>query len=194
MAGPAGERGLTPEMLTGLAPRLEGARRAVLAGAGTGMLGWMDLPRQDPRQYLDFAAAARGRYECLLVIGIGGSALGTTALATALLPFYWNELSSERRQGRPRLYVLDNVDPDETAALLERLDLGRTLVNVISKSGNTGESMAGYLVARERLEAAVGTAALKEHLVFTTDPAAWMVASASGLPTRFVTGTWITFV
>lgn len=170
MAGAAGSRGLTPELQAGLAPRLEEARRALLAKAGTGMLGWTELPQQDPRQYLDFAAAA-GRYECLLVIGIGGSALGPTALATALLPFYWNELSPEARGGRPRLYVLDNVDPDEMAALLGRLDLARTLVNVISKSGNTGESMAGYLVARERLEAAVGAAALKDHLVFTTDPA-----------------------
>jgi glucose-6-phosphate isomerase len=170
MAGAAGTKGLTPELRAGLAPRLEEARRALLAKAGTGMLGWMTLPTHDPQPYLDFAAATAGRYECLLVIGIGGSALGTTALKTALLPFYWNELSPEERGGRPRLYVLDNVDPDETAALLGRLDLKRTLVNVISKSGNTGESMAGYLVARERLEAAVGTAALKDHLVFTTDP------------------------
>ena len=170
MAGAAGTKGLTPELQAGLAPRLEDARKALLARAGTGMLGWTELPLQDPRQYMDFAAAAAGRYECLLVIGIGGSALGTIALATALLPFYWNELTPDARGGRPRLYVLDNVDPDEMAALLERLDLKRTLVNVISKSGNTGESMAGYLVARERLEAAVGAAALKDHLVFTTDP------------------------
>jgi glucose-6-phosphate isomerase len=62
------------------------------------------------------------------------------------------------------------VDPDETAALLERLDLDRTLVNVISKSGTTGESMSSYLVVRERLEAALGAGAAKDHLVFTTDP------------------------
>lgn len=162
---------LTSNMLERFTPRLESARRAVLDAAGTGMLGWMDLPRQDPAPYLDFAARNAGRYECLLVIGIGGSALGTTALATALLPFYYNELSPKERGGHPRLYVLDNVDPDETAALLDRLDLHRTLVNVISKSGSTGESMAGYLVARERLVAAVGAAALNNHLVFTTDPA-----------------------
>lgn len=161
---------LTPKMLERSAPRLEEARRAVLEAAGTGMLGWMDLPAQDPGGYLDFAARNAGRYECLLVIGIGGSALGPIALATALLPFYYNELSPLQRGGRPRLYVLDNVDPDETAALLERLDLQRTLVNVISKSGTTGESMAGYLVVRERLAAAVGEHALKDHFVFTTDP------------------------
>ena len=170
MARGAGERGLTPEMLEGLRPRLEQARRAVLDAAGTGMLGWMDLPTQSPGPLLDFAAENEGRYECLVVIGIGGSALGSTALSTALLPFRYNELSRAERQQRPRLYVLDNVDPDETSALLDRLDLERTLVNVISKSGTTVESMAGYLVVRERLEAAVGASGLKDRLVFTTDP------------------------
>jgi glucose-6-phosphate isomerase len=170
MAPAGGERGLTPEMLDGLRPRLEQARRAVLDAAGTGMLGWMDLPRQSPGPLLDFAAENEGRYECLVVIGIGGSALGTTALATALLPFCYNELSRAERRQRPRLYVLDNVDPDQTSALLDRLDLERTLVNVISKSGTTVESMAGYLVVRERLEAAVGASGLKDRLVFTTDP------------------------
>jgi glucose-6-phosphate isomerase len=170
LEGAGGGAGLTPQMLSDLEPRLESARQAVLARAGSGMLGWMDLPRRDPARYLDFAAARAGKHECLLVIGIGGSALGTIALATALLPFYWNELSSAERQQRPRLYVLDNIDPDETAALLGRLDLERTLVNVISKSGGTAESMSSYLVVRERLEAKVGAAALKDHLVFTTDP------------------------
>ncbi len=81
--------------------------------------------------------------------------------------------------------MLDNVDPDETAALLDRLDMERTLVNVISKSGTTGESMAGYLVVRQRLEAIVGARAVKEHLVFTTDPAGGtlrQIGQALGVP------------
>ncbi len=139
----AGDTGiLEPGLLSDFEPRLESARQAVLAKAGTGMLGWTDLPGKDPSRYLDFASARAGRYDHLLVIGIGGSALGTIALSTALLPFRWNELDGTARRGRPRLYVLDNVDPDETAELLARLDLRRTLVNVISKSGTTAETMA----------------------------------------------------
>ena len=126
------------------------------------------MPTRSP--ILDFAQQNLGGYDSFVAIGIGGSALGITALATALLPFYYNELSSVERQWRPRLYVLDNVDPDETCALLDRLDLERTLVNVISKSGTTGESMASYLIVRQRLEAALGPVRANEHLVFTTDP------------------------
>ncbi len=184
---PAGLRpvALTPAMLGGLRPRLEEARRVLLEKAGEGMLGWMDLPDQDPSDVVAFASRTQGKFDSLLVIGIGGSALGTTALATALLPFHHNELSLEERGHKPRLYVLDNVDPDETAAIIDRLDPGRTLVNVISKSGTTGETMAGYLVVRERLEAALGADALKDHLVFTTDPTSGVlrrIGAESGVP------------
>ncbi len=170
-SGVLGEGGLTPEMLDELRPRLKYARKNVLQAAGSGMLGFMELPGKDPGPLLRFAEDIHGRYDALLVIGIGGSALGTTALATALLPFFRNELSAVERGGYPRLYVLDNVDPDETEALFSHLDLTRTLVNVISKSGTTGESMASYLLVRERLEKAVGAGRLRDHLVFTTDPA-----------------------
>jgi glucose-6-phosphate isomerase len=56
------------------------------------------------------------------------------------------------------------------AAALARIDPRRVLVNVISKSGGTAETMAQYLVVRAWLEAALGAAASR-HLVFTTDPA-----------------------
>lgn len=176
---------LTPKMLDQLAPQLESARRTVLAAAGTGMLGWMDLPRQSPTPYLDFAQKNAGKYECLLVIGIGGSATGTRALARALLPFYYNELRPAERGWKPRLYILDNVDPEETAAILRRLELERTLVNVVSKSGTTAESMAAYLIVQERLVAVLGRNALPDHLVFTTDPAKGALRSigqALGVP------------
>jgi glucose-6-phosphate isomerase len=56
------------------------------------------------------------------------------------------------------------------AAALARIDPRRVLVNVISKSGGTAETMAQYLVVRAWLEEALGDAAFR-HLVFTTDPA-----------------------
>jgi glucose-6-phosphate isomerase len=178
------ERGLTQAMMDGLRPRLDSGLAAVQAAAGTGMLEWTDLPYRDFDEILQYAAMNHGKYDSLVVIGIGGSALGTIALATALLPFYWNELTPSRRRHAPRLYVLDNVDPDETAALLDHLDMERTLVNVSSKSGTTGESMATYLVVRQRLESIVGARAVKEHLVFTTDPsggALRQIGEASGV-------------
>ncbi len=93
------------------------------------------------------------------MLGIGGSALGTKALLNALRPPAWNELDDEAREFFPRLTVLENVDPTSVAAALDRIDPRRVLVNVISKSGGTAETMAQYLVVRAWLEKALGAAA-----------------------------------
>jgi glucose-6-phosphate isomerase len=108
-------------------------------------------------------------FENIVVLGIGGSALGTIAVKTALLNPYWNELDQEGREFFPRLYVLDNPDPATFSAFLDRIDLGRTLFNVISKSGGTAETMSQLLIVRSLLEARLGEA-YRGHLLFTTDP------------------------
>ena len=131
----------------------------------------MGLPEQDPTEMLAYGREARSRFDTLVVLGIGGSALGTTALATALLDPYHNLLGPAARGG-PRLFVVDNVDPDEMTALFSRLDLATTLVDVVSKSGTTAETMAAYLIARRMLEARLGKEEAARHLVFTTDPEA----------------------
>jgi glucose-6-phosphate isomerase len=110
----------------------------------------------------------QGRFDDVVVLGIGGSALGTIALRTALLPPYWNLLTTEQRGGRPRLWVMDNVDPDEFQAMLDAVNLERTLFNVISKSGGTAETISQFLVAHDKIVDELGADALPEHLVITT--------------------------
>ena len=131
-----------------------------------------DLPHNNKISQCDevlaSARAKKGKFDDLVVLGIGGSALGLVALATALRPPYWNLLPPEKRAGRPRLWVMDNVDPAEFAALLDLVDPRRTLFNVISKSGETAETMSQCLVALDLLRDCVG-ADWKKHLVVTTD-------------------------
>ena len=81
------------------------------------------------------------------------------------------------RVGRRGPRVLSRGSPCSTTSIrrtidaaLRRIDPRRVLVNVISKSGGTAETMAQYLVVRAWLEEALGAAAHR-HLVFTTDPA-----------------------
>lgn len=114
------------------------------------------------------AEAKRGKFDDLVILGIGGSALVLTALKTALCPPYWNRLPDRLRGGRPRLWVMDNVDPGEVRTMLDVVDEKRTLFNVISKSGSTAETMAQFLIVRELLEACLGEA-WREHVVLTTD-------------------------
>lgn len=150
------------------------AFRRAHAGLGrrrdAGDLGFLALPTDDAlhRQTTDFAARVRGKFDDVVVLGIGGSALGPIALRTALLAPQWNSLSKDERGGQPRMHVLDNVDPRTISALLARLDLERSIFVVISKSGGTAETMAQYLVVRERLNEK--TKDPTSHLVFVTDP------------------------
>src|SRR6185436_16256205 len=118
-----------------------------------------------------FAEGVGQAYDHVLVLGIGGSALGTKALVNALRPPAWNELDDEAREFFPRITVLENVDPTSIAAALRRIDPRRVFFNVISKSGATAETLAQYLVVRSWLDEAIGPDAAVRHLAFTTAPA-----------------------
>lgn len=170
---PAARRALTPDDWTAASAPFAGAFDAVARAHAAGTLGFLDLPDASTlaAQSTTFAAGARGRFGDVVVLGIGGSALGPIALRTALRPSGWNALGESARSGWPRLHVLDNVDPETIAALLGRLDLTRTLFVVTSKSGGTAETMAQFLIARERVRAALGSGLDPHaHFVFVTDP------------------------
>ena len=92
-------------------------------------------------------AGPRGAFTHLLVIGIGGSALGPQFVAHAL-----GQPGGDRMQ----VQFFDNTDPDGMDYVLARLgpDLARTLVVVISKSGGTVETRNGQLEAAAAFRAA----------------------------------------
>jgi len=133
-------------------------------------VGFVDLPSDERLlgQALEFAERARGKFDDVVILGIGGSALGPVALKTALRPSDWNTLGEIERDRYPRLHVLDNVDPGTIASLLGRLSLSRSLFIVTSKSGGTAETMAQFLIVEARLRDA--GLALSDHVVFVTDP------------------------
>ncbi|HWQ15155.1 MAG TPA: glucose-6-phosphate isomerase [Roseiflexaceae bacterium] len=162
-----GPHGLPAAAIEQHAPRAAAAVAAL--DARRAELGWPELPAQDVSAVEQLAAAIRGRAESFVVLGIGGSALGNIAVQTALNHTFYNELPLQRRGG-PKLYVIDNSDPELNAHLLETVDLARTVFNVISKSGTTAETMASFLLVRDALARAVGERRLREHLVLTTDP------------------------
>jgi glucose-6-phosphate isomerase len=167
-----GEHGLPRGRLGELVRRFPAVQAEVRERREAGEYGFYDLVDQSAsvRQIARFAEGLGQAHDHVLVLGIGGSALGTRALLDALRAPAWNELDDEGREFFPRLTVLENVDPTSVAAALKRIDPRRVLVNVVSKSGGTAETMAQYLVVRAWLDEALGPAAYR-HLVFTTDPA-----------------------
>jgi len=155
----------------------EGLRHALLATGPAldrlraqqrdGSLPLLQLPARgdDLPPCRDLAADFRARFSHVLVLGTGGSSLGGQTIAALV----------QRGAGPPRdgplLVFLDTVDPQEIEALTAGLDLARTGMVAISKSGGTAETLAQLLVLLPRFEAALGRAALARHVAAITEPA-----------------------
>jgi glucose-6-phosphate isomerase len=144
------------------------------ASRGTGWERWRELWNEPMRsEHLDAVVGTanelEGRFDNMVVLGIGGSALGNIALQAALNPPTYNLLPADKRSG-PRMFVVDNVDPANLRAVLDLCDPRTTLFNVVSKSGETAETAAQFMIVRERLKQAVGKR-WSEHVVAITDPA-----------------------
>lgn len=177
MASAVGEaHGVSEAMLGEIAPEIARQHERISTEHAGGEQRWMDLPSDTAlaAEINDFAATARQRYRDFILVGIGGSSLGAIATIQALTHPYRNLLPDGVRVG-PRFFVLDNPDPEKVAATLEMVDLPNTLVNVVTKSGQTAETMANFLVARQALEAAVGREQARQQIVATTDPSAGLL-------------------
>jgi len=158
MAEAIGQAGVGTDEVDGLAMRAVETAHALQAKRAAGELPFYDLPYQKEAIGITKALAAELRAECdtLVVLGIGGSALGTKTLLSALEP-------------TRRVIVADNVDPWTFGKLLDGLDLTRTAFNVISKSGETAETMAQFLIIRDLLLRQLGAVDYARHVVITTD-------------------------
>jgi len=114
----------------------------------------------------------RARFSVFVLVGIGGSDLGGRTLIDSLDDPFHNQMDPKARYGAPEIYFTgDTFDPRRLLALLDMLEkrglLDRTCVNVVSKSGKTGETIAAAMVIRERMERA-GVKDWAQHFVATT--------------------------
>ncbi|MFN0130972.1 MAG: glucose-6-phosphate isomerase [Phycisphaerales bacterium] len=178
-----GSHGLDPSSLdpAGEAARAAAALTKRLASTrGTGWERWRELPIGAMRkEHVESVGAVvrrcAGKFDNMVVLGIGGSALGNIALQAALQPATYNLMPDGARPG-PRVFVVDNVDPAHFGSVLRYCEscpggLKRTLFNVVSKSGETAETAAQFMVIRDLLKRHVG-ADYKANIVAVTDPKA----------------------
>jgi len=165
--------GIESERLdTDLAVRFRQAYESVEEDKVSGKMGFFDLPHASDELTIiqEIANSYQQWLDNVVIIGIGGSALGARALKDALLDSFWNEKSNKDRNHCPRLYVIDNVDPTTVRNLIGNIDISRTLFNVVSKSGSTVETMALYLLLEGLLIDELGPEKARDHFLFTTDP------------------------
>jgi len=166
------EHGVTATDLSNIDPAIREAHEAVVEQCRAGRLGYAALPTHGEyaRAVGDLAERYRGNTTDMVVLGIGGSALGNIAVQTALNPATYN-LLTDRKRGGPRLFVLDNIDPalvGDTLAFLGRR-IKSTLVNVISKGGEAAETASQFMILRKVLRDRLGEG-YAQRIVATTDP------------------------
>ena len=172
MAEFVGAQGLNEAELADLSPDPAVLARELTAARQAGRFGFMDLPYQT-EVLKEIHRVAKPVLEWgwdFVVLGIGGSALGTRALQQALVHPQHNHFPLARRHHRPGLWVLDNIDPDFCFGVLDGLDLRRTYINVISKSGATAETLAQFLWVYQLLRSRIGEDQARQRLLMTTDP------------------------
>jgi glucose-6-phosphate isomerase len=155
-----GTHGIPEASFAAAAGSAQRAVDAVRAAHDAGKLGFAGLPLAEKaiNNVKDFAR--EHAFKNILILGIGGSALGPAALESALA----------RPNATKKLTVLDNIDPDFIKGSIETLNPADTFINVIAKSGVTAETMATFAVVRKWMSDALGPARLRDHVAVTTDP------------------------
>lgn len=155
--------------------RLESERLGDLYGQiqeqkRNGELGFCKLPYQNEQlvPIVELANSLKQEFQAVVVIGIGGSDLGTRAVHRALNHQLYNLMGADKRT-TPQLFFLgDTTDPVAIEEVLEVLNLAKTAFIVVSKSGNTVEQMSTFIYVRSKLIELLGEAH-KANLVMITD-------------------------
>ncbi len=140
-------------------------------GAGNDFLGWLDLPKSyDKEEFARIKAAAqkiKSDSDILVVIGIGGSYLGSRAVIEALGSSLYNDLTC----GVKIYFVGQNISGSHLDNVLKLCEGKRVSVNVISKSGTTTEPALAFRVFKKLLEDRYGKEGAKARIYATTDAA-----------------------
>ena len=106
----------------------------------------------------------RQDFDDVVILGTGGSSLGGQAVCALA------DVGFGPRAGAPRLHFIDNIDPYTFDALFRKVRLNRTGFIVISKSGDTAETITQFLICLEALEVEAGDSAVADTMLIITEP------------------------
>lgn len=155
------------------AAHLEQLRRK--ACVGSEWTGWFDWPRERgfalAKEITDYTASLDVYCDTVLTIGIGGSYLGTRAVADALShPYAAFVGRSGRNPRRPlMIYAGHHVSEASLVEVLDLLEERQPIVNVISKSGTTTEPAVAFRIVRAYMEKRFGKLEAARRIIATTD-------------------------
>jgi transaldolase / glucose-6-phosphate isomerase len=125
-------------------------------------LGWLTVPDEmkgHVEEIVRFAGEVRGEFKHAVVLGMGGSSLCSEVVRRLF----------GATEGYPELLVLDSTVPEAVSLLEGRIDLGRTLFIVASKSGTTTEPVMFHRYFYDRVKSVKGDRA-GENFIAISDP------------------------
>ena len=164
---------LPEESLELIRPKIEKAWGTLLSGTGAGsdFLGWVRLPSQTNPEVLtriqEHAARIREIADVFVVIGIGGSYLGSRAVIEALSTSFPALIRKDKTP--VVLFAGENLSEDYHADILQVLDKYSCAVAIISKSGTTTEPAVAFRLIKQKLERKYGRKGSCERIIAITD-------------------------
>ena len=139
-------------------------------GKGNDYMGWVQLPtsitERDISAIEDIASYYKKNVKTVVVIGIGGSYLGSKAVLEALQDNFWQMKESDSPQV---VFAGQNLSEDYLYELLDLLETKTYGIIVISKSGTTTEPAVAFRLLKDHLEKKVGKEKARDLIVAITD-------------------------
>ncbi|MDP8296933.1 MAG: glucose-6-phosphate isomerase [Candidatus Orphnella occulta] len=135
-------------------------------GPGSSFLGWLHLPSTTSKGYLkeikNIAKDVRGSCDVFIVVGIGGSYLGSRAA----MEFFG---ANNRDGSTPEvLFAGNSIDPDYLSNLISNIKDKEICINVISKSGTTIEPASAFRILKSLMKKRYTDSEIKKHIICTT--------------------------
>lgn len=142
-------------------------------GPGSEFTGWVDLTEQYDRDEFkrlkEVGSRIRNNADVLLVVGIGGSYLGSRAVFEALVHSFYNSLDKDLRKTPQLYFVGNNLSPKYYKEIFDVIRNKEVYVNVISKSGTTTEPAVAFRIIKNFMEEKYGKEEAVKRIVATTD-------------------------
>ncbi|MBF7096501.1 glucose-6-phosphate isomerase [Alkalibacter mobilis] len=163
---------ISEDELVNIYPQIVTAEEALSerSGAGKDFLGWYDYPdtydKEEFEAVMEASKRIRSTCEAFIVIGIGGSYLGSKAVIDALNSFFANEKDLKG----PKIYFAgQNISGKYLNDLFELVKDKDVMINVISKSGTTTEPAIAFRVFKNLIESKYGKEESQKRIFVTTD-------------------------
>jgi glucose-6-phosphate isomerase len=163
-------RGIAPAQLDALVPVGRRVHDDLLLARARGQVGFGDLYMlgREAMRARDAAESLAPRFENVAILAQGAEADVASSILGALAHPFHNLLPRAGRAGRPRVLVVESIDPDCLGAFLDAFPVEQTLFVTASKRGSDTGALVQFGVVRDLLRKRMGPG-FQDHLVVVTD-------------------------